>query len=155
KLRREKLRPIAREARAMESSAMSAVQEGLGALRVVKAFGQEHRERGRFVDRSEKAVRQRLRHSLLESGFSLTVGLATAAGTALVIWLGAHHVWAGTLTTGELILVAAYLARVYGPLEDIGNKAAGIQGSLAAAERAFALIDEAPDVAEAADARPI
>ena len=37
-----------------ESSAMSVIQEVLGSLRVVKAFGQEEREQSRFVDHSTR-----------------------------------------------------------------------------------------------------
>src|SRR5205823_1694435 len=47
------------------------------------------------------------------------------------------------------------LAQLYAPLKTIGGKAASLQAALAGAERAFALLDEAPDVAERPDARPL
>src|SRR5262249_20804832 len=52
--RQTKLRPLWREASQLDTSAMSVVQEVLGALRVVKIFGQEERERRRFDEWSEK-----------------------------------------------------------------------------------------------------
>src|SRR5262245_43602125 len=73
KLRRQKLRPIDRAAKVAESSAMSVVQEALGALRVIKAFGREWRERDRFVQRSEEAVRMRMRRQLCENSIGLIV----------------------------------------------------------------------------------
>jgi ATP-binding cassette subfamily B protein len=49
----------------------------------------------------------------------------------------------------------AYLTRLYEPLRNIGRKAASLQTYLAGAERAFSLLDEAPDVPERPDARPL
>jgi ATP-binding cassette, subfamily B, bacterial len=65
------------------------------------------------------------------------------------------HVRSGTLTLGELLMVMAYLAQLYGPLATVTKKVAELQSSLASAVRAFSLLDEVPDVAERPDARPI
>src|SRR5205823_448146 len=54
-----------------------------------------------------------------------------------------------------LLLVLSYLAQLYAPLETISKKAADLQGSLASAERAYALLDEAPDVPDRPGARPL
>jgi ATP-binding cassette subfamily B protein len=48
---RPRLRNLSREVRRLESVAMGVVHEVLGALRVVKVFGQEERESNRFVRR--------------------------------------------------------------------------------------------------------
>jgi len=47
------------------------------------------------------------------------------------------------------------VAQLYEPLKTISKKAAGIQNYLASAERAFALLDEQPEVPERPDARSI
>jgi ATP-binding cassette subfamily B protein len=49
----------------------------------------------------------------------------------------------------------AYISQLYQPLKTIGRKAVSLQSSLAGAERAFSLLDEAPDVAERPNARPL
>jgi len=58
---RRRLRQQSREIGKLESSAMSVVQEVLGAARVVKAFGQEDREEARFLQRSDDGMRGRPR----------------------------------------------------------------------------------------------
>jgi ATP-binding cassette subfamily B protein len=126
-----------------------------GALRVVKAFAQEDREEERFLDRGRQQVNARVRLALVEGGFSLLVGLTTAIGTALVLYIGIRHVDAGTLTLGEMLLVMGYLTQLYEPFKTISRKAASLQSHLASAERAFSLIDEIPDVPEKPDARPL
>ena len=144
-----------REAKDLESSALAVVQEVLSSVRVVKAFVQEDREQGRYVDRAGKNLREQIRLSLVGGSFGLIVGLALAVGTAVVLYLGARHVQSGIISLGELILVMSYLALLYTPLQTISKSAASLQGSLVSAERAFALLDEAPDVKEKPHARPL
>ena len=139
----------------LESSAFSVVQEALSSLRVVKAFGQEEREQERFVRHSSESFLARIRAAWSEGGFGLLIGITTAAGTAAVLFLGVHHVQSGTLTLGELMLVMAYLTQLFGPLATLSDMTANAQRSFASAERAFALLDEEPDVIESKNAVPL
>ena len=139
----------------LESSAFSVVQEALSALRVVKAFGQEEREQERFVRHSSESFLARVRAAWSEGAFDLLIGITTAAGTAAVLYLGMRHVQSGTLTLGELMMVMSYLAQLFGPLASLSEMTARAQRSLASAERAFALLDEAHDVVENKNGVPI
>lgn len=152
---RNRLRLHARELKQRESAAYAVLQEVLGALRVVKAFGQEEREERRFVTRAGESARVKLRLTLAEGGYGLLVNVTTAVGSAIVLVVGVGHVRAGTLTLGGLLLVVGYLAKLYDPLRTIGRKATSVQSFLASAERAFALLDEAPDVPDRPGARPL
>jgi ATP-binding cassette, subfamily B, bacterial len=139
----------------LESSAFSVVQEALSSLRVVKAFGQEEREQERFVRHSSESFLARIRAAWSEGGFGLLIGITTAAGTAGVLFLGVRHVQAGSLTLGDLLLVMAYLTQLFGPLATLSDMTANAQRSFASAERAFALLDEEPDVVETENALPL
>jgi ATP-binding cassette subfamily B protein len=152
---RQRLRTRHREVKKLESSALSVVQEVLAALRVVKAFGQEGREEERFVTRSTAGMRARIKVALLDGAFAMLVGMATAAGTAAVLYVGIRRVQSNALTLGELILVMAYLTQLYTPLKTISKSVTSLQSALASAERAFALLDEVPDVSERPHARPL
>jgi ATP-binding cassette, subfamily B, bacterial len=139
----------------LESSAFSVVQEALSALRVVKAFGQEEREQERFVRHSSESFLARVRAAWAEGGFGLLIGITTAAGTAGVLFLGVRHVQTGSLTLGDLLLVMSYLTQLFGPLATLSDMTANAQRSFASAERAFALLDEEPDVIETKNALPL
>lgn len=139
----------------LENSAFSVVQEALGALRVVKAFGQEEREQARFVLRSRESLRARLAAARSEGSYDILIGVTTACGTAAVLFLGIRHVQSGTLTLGELMLVMSYLAQLFGPLASLSEMTSRTQRSLSSAERAFALLDQAPDVVEKKHAIPL
>ena len=144
-----------REAKDLESSTLSVVQEVLSSVRVVKAFAQEDREQERYVASAGKNLRQQIKLALTGGSFGLIIGVAMATGTAIVLFLAARHVQAGRITLGELVLVMSYLALLYSPLQTLSKSAASLQGSLVSAERAFELLDEAPEVIEKSDARPL
>ena len=152
---RGRMRSQWRRAKRLESSALAVVQETLGALRVVKAFGQETRETERFVHRSREGMGARIGFARLEGRYGLWVGVTTAFGMAAVLLIGVGHVRAGVLTLGQLLLVMGYLGQLYEPLKAMSRKASSLQSSLASAERAFALLSERPDVPERPNARPL
>jgi ATP-binding cassette subfamily B protein len=136
------------DVRERDSLAMGVIQEVLSSLRVVKAFGQEEREHGRFVDQSGIYVRGQLRLALLQASFYVLAGMAVAVATAAALFLGARHVSAGLLTVGSLLLLMSYVAKLYEPLSTMSSKLVESQSAIVSLGRAFALLDEAPEVAE-------
>jgi ATP-binding cassette subfamily B protein len=150
---RHRLRARWHEVRSLETSALAIVQEVLGSLRVVKAFGQEDREHERFRQRSGRGMWARMQLSLAEGSFGMQVGVLTALGTAVVLFVGVRHVQAGGLTLGALLMVMGYLSQLYEPLRTLSKRAVGLQSKMASAERVFALLDDAPDVVERPGAR--
>ncbi len=152
---RRRLRSGWHQAKALESSALSVVQEALSALRVVKAFGQEESEEERFLGRSGESARVQVGLSSIEGRFGLVIALIMGLGAAAVLYVGARRVQSGALTVGDLVIVMAYLQQLYEPLQTISKKAGSMQSSLASAERVFSLLDEVPDVFEAQHPRPL
>ena len=152
---RRRLRARHREVKELESSALSVVQEVLTSIRVVKAFGQEDREEQRFTNRASEGMGARLRVALIDGSFWMAIGLVTALGTGSVMYVGFRSVESGAMTLGSLLLIMGYLAELYGPLSKISRQVATLQSGFASAERVFALLDQAPDVVDRPDARPL
>src|SRR5207237_9174326 len=100
----------------LDSSAMSVIQEVIGSIRVIKAFGQESREHARFVRRSGERMSHQVQLALQQAIFNVLIGLTIAGGTDAEIHIGVQHVRAGTLTIGSLLMIMAYVAQVYQPL---------------------------------------
>ncbi|OLB86011.1 MAG: xenobiotic-transporting ATPase [Acidobacteria bacterium 13_2_20CM_2_57_6] len=155
KFYRRRLRRGAREVKKLEKSAMGVVQEVLGALRVVKAFGKEEDERHRFVRRSFEGMRARLKLALAEGKYNFLVGLTSAIGTATVLFVGFRQVQSGVITLGDLMLMMGYVSLLYEPLKSMGKNSAALQSYMANIERAFALLDELPEVAEKTNPRSL
>jgi ATP-binding cassette subfamily B protein len=144
-----------RHLRELEVRAFAIVQEVLGALRVVKAFGREEREQERFVRQSDASAQARMRLSFAEGTFGALINVTLGVGAALVLFIGVRNVLAGSLTTGALLMVLSYLSQLYRPLETISHQVASLQDSLVSVRRAFELLDQVPDVTERPRARPL
>jgi ATP-binding cassette subfamily B protein len=152
---RDRLRRRWHEFKDVESSAMSLVNEVLSSVRVVKAFGREDHEHGRFLRHGAEMLRGQLALARITAGAGLLVGLTIALGMAAVLFIGVGHVQASRLSLGDLLVVMAYIAQLYAPMETISKRVADLQSALASADRAFVLLAEPPDVPERSDARPL
>ena len=93
---------------------------GLGEI-LVGAFVQEDRERARFKQFADAAIRAQQRSTLLASLNSLGSGLITTAGTAIVLWVGARHVLAGQLTIGNILVFIVYLTSLQAQMKILAH----------------------------------
>lgn len=132
----------------LDSSALAVIQEVIGSIRVIKAFGQENREHDRFVRRSAKRMSQQVRLSIQQAVFNVLIGLTIAIGTAGALYFGVRHVRTGTLTIGSLLMIMAYIAQIYQPLQTLTGKVTDLQVWLASLDRTFSLLDQQPEIAE-------
>ena len=149
------VRRRSQEIKELDSTALSVIQEVLGSIRLVKAFGQENREQGRFVRHSSKRMSGQVQLSMMQAVFNLLIGLTIAGGTAAALYIGVRHVRSGLLTVGSLLMVMAYIAQMYGPLQLLSTKATDLQAWFTSLERAFLLLDQAPEIAESPRALPL
>jgi ATP-binding cassette, subfamily B, bacterial len=147
-----RIHPQVRYVRGLEKQSLSILQEALAMLRVIIAFGRERYEYQRFREQAETAIDARLKITLRQTLFSVWVDMMTAAGTAVVLFLGARAVMAGTLTTGELIVILGYIASIYKPLQAISGSLATMQNQFVQLQGALEMLDTEPDVREAHDA---
>lgn len=139
----------------LDSDALSVVQEVLGAIRVVKAFSREDFEQERFVERSNRRIRELVRVQSLQMRFDVGTTLIIALASAATLSIGILHVRDATLSLGNLLLVMGYLGQLYGPLRTITKRTGQLQSSLAGAERAFAVLDEMPEVVDRPGAKSV
>lgn len=134
------------QVRGMEGETLSIIHEAISMLRVIVAFGREPYEYRRFREQGERAVDARVKLTVRQTLFSLAVNFITAFGTALVLGFGAYKVLQGNLTVGELLVVMAYIAAVYQPLEAISATVGSIQELLISLGIAFQLLDTEPEI---------
>jgi ATP-binding cassette subfamily B protein len=146
------VRRRSKEIKELDSSAMSVIQEVMGSIRLIKAFGQESREHERFVRHSSQRMSEQVKLAMRQAVFNVVIGLTIAGGTAAALYIGVRHVRAGVLTVGSLLVVMAYIAQMYQPLQLLSTKATDLQAWLASLERAFVILDQAPEIAESPNA---
>lgn len=132
-----------------ESDISSRVQETLTGIRAVQAYGREEFEGARFRQHANASMRANLRLTVLESGTQAIIDLLLAAGTAAVIGVTAAEALGGQLTVGDVVLLVAYVAMLYQPLQTLASTAVVVQSAAAGAQRVFSVLDAPPDVADA------
>jgi len=137
---------LSTDARVKESAFWSVAQRTMGAIRVIQAFTTEEEEHRRFVERSSESLAANLRLYTFQSVYSAFVNVLIAAGTALVLWLGASHVLDGTLTVGAVLVFTTYLASLYAPINSLTQTWGLIQGAKVGAERVFEILETQPDL---------
>ena len=119
----------------------SVVQEAVSGIRLVKSFGGEAYEEGRFREGSSRYARGMVRVTriaALAQPITETVGTAIAVA---ILWFGARAVFAGTLDGANLIAFLILVMRMLQPLKQLSQVPTVAQQSLAAAERIFEVLD--------------
>ena len=121
---------------------MSVLQEVLGGIRLVKAFRAERYEDQRFFSASHTysaGMVKVSRAAFLSQPLTEVIGTII---TVFVLWMGAREVlMAGTMQGSELIGFLAVVLRLMQPLKQLSQVPAVAQGSIAAAERIFEVLD--------------
>lgn len=123
--------------------AAQTVNQALSGLKVIKAFGAEDYEEKRYEEVNEKWLQRQLAltrakassRGLMDLVYGLSLGVALAIGGYLVI----TGEWGLDAEEFGAFLVA--LATMYRPMRRLTKAYNGWQGSMAAAERVFAVLD--------------
>ena len=136
----------------LESKLLERLYETFGAMRLVKSFAREAHELMRYRRAGETTMNARIAITWQQSMFSVVVSTIAILGTALVVIVGGSFVMRGRLTVGELTVVIAYLAAVFGPLSAIAHTTGRLQGAVAGAKRVRAMFELLPETVEAPDA---
>jgi ABC-type multidrug transport system fused ATPase/permease subunit len=140
-----RLRAVIREAthdvRRRQSEIVSIVQEGLGSIRIVKAFARGGFERQRLEAKSRESVQAALYARRVRSLLGPVVTLFTAVGTAGVLWFGARQVLAGAMTAGGLVVFLTYLGRLFRPIQALARASTNIAQATVGLDRVRAVLD--------------
>jgi subfamily B ATP-binding cassette protein MsbA len=147
------VRQSTHDVRRRQSEIVSVVQEGLGAIRVVKAFSQGSFERQRLEAKSRETVEAALHARRVRSLLGPVVTSLTAIGTAAVLWFGAREVLAGAMTAGALVIFLNYLGRLFRPIQAVARASTNIAQASVGLERVRAVLDADERLPRAPNAR--
>jgi ATP-binding cassette subfamily B protein len=150
-----RVRKVSRASQDRIADVGAMVDEVLGAMKIVQAFGQQQREAERFSEAVESVFRTARRRIRLRAVMTASViGLLFGAIT-MVMWQGAVDVQAGRITGGTIaafVLTGALVAGAFGALTEVYGdllRGAGAAGRLAE------LLTEEPGIKAPAVPRPL
>ena len=124
------------------------VQEDLNAIRVVKSFVREDREKEKFFQRSE-TLRQTAERAF---GFVVTfipmVNLIMGGTIVSIMWLGGHYVAGGQMLSGDLLAFFTYASEILMALMMVAMVMMVLTRSIACGKRIVEVLEEQPEITD-------
>ena len=124
------------------------VQEELNAIRVVKSFVREDREKEKFFQRSE-TLRQTAERAF---GFVVTfipmVNLIMGGTIVSIMWLGGHYVAGGQMLSGDLLAFFTYASEILMSLMMVAMVMMVLTRSIACGKRIVEVLEEQPEITD-------
>ena len=145
------MRKMTKDAQRQLSGLTVLLQETYQGNRVVKAFGMEDYERGRFNRELRRLFRIYMRVARIKAITGPTMEVMGAFAIVGVIWWGSHEVLAGTRTPGVFTAFIGAMLLLYQPFKSLTRTNNNIQAGIAAAERVFEMMDTPTEVPDAPD----
>lgn len=126
--------------------ANSYLHDVLSGIRVVKAFGQEKREIGKFRQYNSEFAAATIHTEKVFNVLAPVSNYIMQIGQYFVLFFGCYMIIGGTLNLGDLVQFTAYASMIYGPLAWLMNMPRFIANAVLAIDRVFAIIDEQPEI---------
>jgi len=136
----------------VEGQIYDIVEQTFSAMPVVQAFGREEFNDARFKHSTRETVAATVSLMNIQMQFKILIGLATAAGTAAILWFGTRHALQGLLSIGDIVLFLSYLGSLYAPLEAVMYSSSTIQGAAGSARRVWEVLETEREVTDKAGA---
>ncbi|TPW19871.1 MAG: MdlB [Elusimicrobia bacterium] len=140
------------ESRKAVAAVTSYLNESLGGLKTIQAFGQEAVCSARFGARTAKHLKASYDSAYVFSFFWPGIEFINTAATGLILWYGGGQILAGRLSFGAFLAFWHLVRKFFEPIQDLAEKYNILQSAMASAERLFLLLDTPPSIA--APARP-
>lgn len=143
------------ESRKAVAAVTSYLNESLGGLKTIQAFGREDLVQERFGRRTAKHLKASYDSAYVFSFFWPGIEFINTGATGLILWYGGGRILAGQLSFGAFLAFWHLVRKFFEPIQDLAEKYNILQAAMASAERLFLLLDTAPAiVAPARPARP-
>ncbi|MGB7208466.1 MAG: ABC transporter ATP-binding protein [Pyrinomonadaceae bacterium] len=146
------IRESARRQRSAEGRIASKLHEVLGSILVVQAFGRERYEEERFEIQSEATLDESIRTARLEAASSRAVDIVSAFGLFAVLVFGSLQALDGKILPGSVLVFAAYVSGMNGPIRSLAKLSAKISRAMASALRVSDVLSIQPEVEDRPDA---
>jgi subfamily B ATP-binding cassette protein MsbA len=124
------------------------LHEVLSGTKIVKAFGREAHEVGRFERVNRGLLTLALKDHRTDELTDPLMEVLAAFGIMGALWYGGHQVISGAITPGDFFSFTAAVALLYGPVRQLSRIVNTVQQSTSSVERVFEILDQPPAVAD-------
>jgi subfamily B ATP-binding cassette protein MsbA len=130
------------------------LQESIQGNRIVKAFGMEGYESGRFAQENQRLFKLSLRASRMKAVVTPSMEILASLAIGTVVWYGGSSVIGGGRTQGEFMAFMTAMFLMYQPFKHLTKTYTTIQQGIAGAERIYEILDVEPEIKNRPGARP-
>jgi ATP-binding cassette subfamily B protein len=141
--------PASWEAQQREGDVAQLVDEAVGGVRVVKAFGQEGRELRQVAAAAGVLYGARMRTVRLRAAYQPVLETIPVLGQVAILALGGWLALRGRLSIGTFLAFSTYVAQFVAPARQLAGILTIGQQARAGVERIFALLDLRPQITDA------
>src|SRR5947209_19411089 len=128
------------------------LQETLSGIRVVRSFGQEPRHISRFAELDEENRAANMKTVHLNAAYFPGVELLSSLVTVEILVIGGIEALNGHTSTGVVFAFIAALNNFFDPIQQLSQLYTTYQSGMAALDKIFELLDEQPELVDAAGA---
>jgi len=146
-----RIRPQYRDIRSRREQIDAHATEAFGGMRVVRAFGRQHSEAGRFMRGNHLMGRQELHVWWWARIVEMVWEALVPIGSGALMLYGGWRVLNNALTLGDLMMFLVYLLMLLEPLAVLAESATQFQNSLSALDRVLDLLDEPREMPRSAN----
>ena len=139
------IRPIFRQRPKINAEVTGRLTESLGGVRVVKGYHAEDREEVVFAGGVQRLLDNVLKTLTATSFMSLSGATLMGIVSAIIMYLGARRILAGTMTPGQLIAYSAYLVLMVAPVFQIVAIGTQITEAITGLERTREILNESKE----------
>ena len=139
------IRPIFRQRGKINAEVTGRLAESLGGVRVIKGYHAEAREEAVFATGVRRLLENVMRTLTATSIMSLSASLLMGVVGAVIMYVGAHQIMAGTLTIGSFFTYTLFLGFLVAPIVQIVSIGTQITEALAGLERTQEILHECPE----------
>jgi len=139
------IRPIFRQRGKINAEVTGRLAESLGGVRVIKGYHAEEREEAVFSSGVRRLLDNVMKTLTATSVMSLSASLLMGVVGAIIMYMGAHQIMAGTLTIGSFFTYTLFLGFLVAPIVQIVNIGTQITEALAGLERTQEILRERPE----------
>ncbi len=139
------IRPIFRQRGKINAEVTGRLAESLGGVRVIKGYHAEEREEAVFAGGVGRLLDNVMRTLTATSVMSLSASLLMGVVGAVIMYVGAHQIMAGTLTIGSFFTYTLFLGFLVAPIIQIVSIGTQITEALAGLERTQEILHERPE----------
>lgn len=138
---RRRAREVYRESRLILARLNAELQENIGGIGTIQAFGQEAKMYSRFQKINSGYRNVLLRSVRYNAVFFPIIELFSALTIGLLLWYGGGLILQQAIQAGVIVAFIQYIQRMYQPIRDLAEKYNIMQAAMASSERIFGLLD--------------